>query len=657
MGGNGAVEMKNILLCLLAHEKGNGVLQNRHFPLSIGMIGEFIKKNFANVEVKLFKRPSLLSEELNRAKPDIVMFGNYMWNEKLCLFFAQAIRSIYPDTLIVFGGPNFSLNVADNIQFLRANRFVDVIVEGDGEIPAEKIVRNFFDCQGDREKLKKTKIPNTMSLSADLDQLNYGEREDDRIGMGTVSLDEIPSPYLSGAMDVFFENGTIPLLESNRGCPYSCSYCQQGTKYFSKIRYYNHERIGAELAYIAQNATICYDMQVVEFADPNFGMYKNDTEVFKAIRQVQDKYDFPSEIWCSSGKAQPDLIVSNAKILKDKSIMIRAALQSTNKTTLKDISRKNLPIEALSKMASKDVDTYSDIMLGLPSETRQSYIDGILSVIDLGVDEFSMPQTIILKGTPMEKEDYIRKYDLRTKFRVIPECDGVYQVGNISSRVTETEKVIYSTSTLSFEDYLECRKFNLLVMIFHNTRLLKPIYVYLDHLGENRSAVLSNILSEIETEPGRFATLLENFAEDTVGELSDTDFNFGIGDDIEAITSNKIYKHLTSALFNYRDDVLRLIDLATSKIIEDDDVARALIRMVESSMMDDFCLSGNNKKTELPAALKSIMKGDVAISSYSTMQRDRISQLTKLYNNKSDMELNIAYHLRPINMIKTLRFV
>ena len=64
-------------------------------------------------------------------------------------------------------------------------------------------------------------------------------------------LDDIPSPYLSGMLDNFFDGRLSPLLETNRGCPFKCSFCHTGNDYFQKIHMFSIERIKQELEYIA----------------------------------------------------------------------------------------------------------------------------------------------------------------------------------------------------------------------------------------------------------------------------------------------------------------------------------------------------------------------------------------------------------------------
>jgi len=139
--------MINITLSLLAHESKGGVLQNRYFPLSIGLIKEFIETNIKDVKISLFKRPSLLTQHLEKNTPDIVMLGNYMWTEKLNCFYAKSIKEIYPNTLVVFGGPNLSLDFEKNVNFLRENSFIDFLIDGDAEIAAKNIVSSFIETK------------------------------------------------------------------------------------------------------------------------------------------------------------------------------------------------------------------------------------------------------------------------------------------------------------------------------------------------------------------------------------------------------------------------------------------------------------------------------------------------------------------------------
>ena len=376
---------------------------------------------------------------------------------------------------------------------------------------------------------------------------------------------------------------------------------------------------------------------------------------FRHIRKVQDRYDYPMEVWCSTGKSKQDLILSNAKILKDDSIMIRAAVQSLNNKTLKAVKRKNLELEVFDKLTNNSscIDIYSDLMLGLPFETRESYINSIYELIDFGVTEFSMPQTILLKGTPMEVPCYIEEHSLSTKNRVIPECDGLYRVFDYRSRVTESERVIVSTGTMSFEDYLECRKFNLLVMIFHNTRLLSCVYIYLDSIGVNRFKILEEIFLQVETD-NKFKEILGMYIQDTKDELSDLELEFDADCDIESKISNKIYKYLTIILFLNKVSVVSLVWMALSKIIKNRSKVDILTKIVNSSIIDSYDMRDTDEFIYLDDAdLRKIFGHKVKIY-YSRLQYERMATLKRIYTSEEDRINKLAYHLRPANMIKKI---
>ena len=646
-----------IALCLLAHENSEGVMQNRYFPLSIGLIAEFLKLHNKNLEIDLFKKPSELSKYIETENPEIVMFGNYMWIEKLNCFYAKEVKRKNKKILTVFGGPNFSIENEKKKIFLKKNPQIDFLIEGDGEIVAKLIVESFEKNKKNIDLTKKENIPNTISITNN-GKVIIPDSKDFRIGVSETKLENIPSPYLSGIMDKFFEDGTIPLLESNRGCPYSCTFCQQGTKYFSKIRYYDHERIKDELIYIAKKIhKNNLDMDIVEFTDPNFGMYKNDIDIFRHIRFVQDKFNFPGNVWCSSGKSQYERILDTAKILKKGSIMVRATVQSMNNETLKNIKRVNLPAHIFKKMASEGVETYSDVMLGLPGETKKSYIDGILALIDYGIDEFSMLQTILLKGTEMEHKEYINKHKLKTKFRIIPECDGVYKVDNAEQRITETEEIIYETKTLSYQDFLECRKFSLLVHIFHNTRLLRPLYKYLDHKKINRSEVIFKIYEYCKKNETTINKLLDDFVLSTESELSNKDLIYDINEDISEMSSNKIYKFLTLALINYKKEIIKIINDVALEHFSDAKIYDKIIGIISSSIFS--LLENKFEKTEfnLNNEEKKFLNSDKIIVEFSNFQQKQINYLKSQYKTNKEIVSNMAFYLRPLNMIKSVTYI
>jgi radical SAM superfamily enzyme YgiQ (UPF0313 family) len=640
----------------LTHEK-EGVYQNNHIPLAIGLLSEFLKKDLdENVLVKLFKTPSDLNDSLLKENPSIVFFSLYMWNENLSLQFAKEIKKQNPGVLIVMGGPNISLIDEKNIDFLTENNFVDILVRGDGETLVREIAKKYYESKN-IDKVKRITTGNIYSI-IDGKPFIFNDEKDIKLGMkGNGELNEIPSPYLSGALDKFFTHGAIPLLETNRGCPFSCAFCQQGNKYFSRIRNYDTKRVQKEIEYIAKKIhEEKLKITILEMADANFAMYKRDGEFLDFVRIMQDKYSFPKEIWCSTGKNRTSLIVDNINKLQEGSILMRAAVQSVDKNTLEAIKRKNIKLETyfdfMDRYEKQGLATGADVMLGLPMESKSVHVQGFLTLIDKKITEFSALQTIQLKGTEMEKPEFINQYGIKTKFRVIPESHGEYNIYDSIAKIYECEKIIYQTNDLSFEDYLDCREFHFLLMVYHNTRLALPVYKVLDFLGINRSELLRVIYSLSHSSK----ELTKDFIIDTQKELlEDERVNFS-KDEIEILTSNKIFRHLAVSLYKKQDMILSLLKEALLLIVKEDIVDDLLV-IVKDSLLCIF--SNDYEAVEKQIENKTLQKifGNSFTAFVSKEQQNNIVFLKNTYIFEDDIINNIMYHLRPKNAVKTMSFM
>ena len=80
------------------------------------------------------------------------------------------------------------------------------------------------------------------------------------------------SPYLNGMLDKFFDGKLTPFIETNRGCPFTCSFCHTGADYYHKLNKFSQERVKAEIEYVGKKANEL-GITNLHMADVNFGMY------------------------------------------------------------------------------------------------------------------------------------------------------------------------------------------------------------------------------------------------------------------------------------------------------------------------------------------------------------------------------------------------
>ena len=324
---------ETILIADLTHTGSKSYSPNL-MPYPIGCIKSYLLEystHSSELSVEIFKDPQKFIDAFFSKKPAVIGFGNYVWNLELSTDLAREIKLLSPNTLIVFGGPNFPLEDKRREEWLRKRPFVDVYVVGDGEEGFRKIVDEWCKTH-DINKVKQKEIPGCYSLINDklCKTAEFSPRIED--------LDKIPSPYLKGYLDEFLEDSRLsPLLESNRGCPFTCTFCVDGTDSRSKIYHKSVSRFEQELEYVATR----YKGKMLTIADLNFGMYARDIEISNGIARIKEKYDYPYYIQVSAGKNNKPRILECASILKG-SMGLAASVQSLDKQVLENVKRNNI---------------------------------------------------------------------------------------------------------------------------------------------------------------------------------------------------------------------------------------------------------------------------------------------------------------------------
>lgn len=644
-----------IYFAQLTHTKNNAN-QNRSFPLAVGFISQYLVAKFGSlIDVRIFKTPEKLNKALLSKKPDVMFLSNYLWNENLSCAFAAAAKRMYPDVFVVMGGPNVNTSKERNLLFLHTHPAIDMLVFHEGEIPSYLIIQEFLNHRN-INSVKQLRVINTMSIvEGEIFYNNEFIASTRKIGEADRCLDEVPSPYLSGAFDEFFMDGEVPLLETNRGCPFSCAFCQQGNEEFKKIRNFSVKRVNDELEYIAHKIHEGnYKMDTLYVADPNFAMYKRDTEIFQTIKELQEKYNYPKNVVCSTGKNNAELIIQNTSLLRRGSILLRNAVQSLNMDTLDAVHRSNIRLDTYRTIQNHIVDlgmeSTADIMLALPKETKETHFNGIFELIDTGTKEITCLQTIALKGTQFDSKDYIDHYGIKTRKRVIPACFDVYDILNEPVEVVEFDEVITATNSLSFEDYLECRRLHFIVMTFHNTRLLDPIYEVFKQRGLKKSLFCRKLLTLNNPE---LDVLIQNFLKETEGELFDDFSEFKrINNDLTSVTSNKIFRHLSILFYQKKSTMLSIIRKVLEDIFQDDGLLiDDLIRILDLSVISPFETVEDYVYSPQNEYLKTVLGNSIKI--YATeKQISMVDSINTLFSNPEDKINIMAYHLKPENMTR-----
>lgn len=480
---------------------------NGMIPLGALLISAYTQSVLGNkVDIRVFKFPNLALDAIKAEPPDIIGVSNYIWNAELSKLLIRFSKERRSDTLTVMGGPNVVQTEAAMTSFLNAVP-CDYYVAGAGEHSFMSIVRAWLEADN-REALHTSEgIHGVWFLDRNGDAVLKPE-------MHVIeNLDEIPSPFQNGMVDPFFQQGLRPMLETNRGCPFSCTYCVWGIGH--KAYMYSIERVKADIDYCRRHSRD----GLLMLNDANFGLYSDrDIEIAKFIRELKDKHDWPRTVFVNWGQVKSEDALKVAGVLRDV-CMLRQSSQSLTPVVLDNIKRKNMTdkqwLAVINFCEEQGVDSVGELILMLPGETLSSYLDGLRYLFSLGIESINTNQLQLLNGAAMNTPSERAKYGMETRWRLLENCYGQYE-GKVA---IEAEEIVVQTNTFSREESLECRPLNWLIQMSWTERRHALLLRLLSFFGISPADFLLKAVREHNRAPAKVKDLFEAFIRDSKEEL------------------------------------------------------------------------------------------------------------------------------------------
>lgn len=458
--------MKNVYFV----QPNNSLSGSLFLPYAVGSLAAYsfsqeeIKNTFRLCDFIFTKLP--IEKALKQIEnPFIIGFSCYMWNVEYNLLLAREIKQQYPNTVTVFGGPQ----IPNDTNFLEEYGYIDILIHGEGEIAFFEVLKSL------KENTPLSKVSN-ISFRTNGDYIKTPMCPID-------DLTDFPSPYSAGMFDGIVNNpeycGTQfdAIIETNRGCPYKCIYCcWAGNK--DTFRQFSDERIKGDLDWIAKNK-IAYCI----CADSNFGILDRDEKIAEYIVSLKQQYGYPQKFETTAAKNKDDLIFRINQKLDSVNLNrgISVAVQSMSKDVLEIIGRKNMPAdnlaEQLGRYRNAGMYTYTDIILGLPGETFESFCKGLFDVIEAGQHySININRCEFLPNTLMYSDEYVEKYKIKTIKSYL--CQNHSKVVK-DLRFGSRSELVIETSTMSRQEWRKALRLSVCVQSFHCMGLLRFIAVYL----------------------------------------------------------------------------------------------------------------------------------------------------------------------------------
>jgi radical SAM superfamily enzyme YgiQ (UPF0313 family) len=603
------VKPVRILLCDLTYTQQT--ISSDVMPAAVGCIAAYAERELGDrVEIDIFKFPESLIEALEAAAepPEMIGFSNYAWNEDLSTQLARGIKARFPSTIIVFGGPNYPTTAAEQERFLRSYPQIDFYVVKEGEIAFTKLISALIEAGFQPENVP-VDVPSIHRI-----------KHDRFVAAPVVArirdIGELPSPYLAGKLDKFFDGVMLPIIQTNRGCPFQCTFCVEGVDYYNKVaKTKSLQKVDAELEYIASRMARLRDQNGgrsdLHIADSNFGMYKEDLDICRSIASQQSRYSYPEYINVATGKNHKERVLEAASVING-ALRLSGSVQSLDEVVLKNIKRSNIDatqIIDLALGASKiGANSYSEIILGLPGDTFEGHMRTTRLIVEAGFNIVCLYQLMLLPGTDLASDESVEKWKMVTRYRAIPRCYGYYDLFGQEINACEIERICIANDTLSFDQYLACRKMHLIINLFYNDGVLKEVLRFIKLMRLSVYDWLAIMFEDGENE--RFVELVSKFLKETETELwSDREeFRTFTRDRVNIkqfiageLGANLIFKYRAQALVDCADDIadvaMRALDALLARHGATDaahDLGRELVTFGHARFAGLFDYTGAN---------------------------------------------------------------
>jgi hypothetical protein len=278
---------------------------------------------------------------------------------------------------------------------------------------------------------------------------------------------------------------------------------------------HSFERTKADLDYIV--ARIRHTSPLC-FADDNFGMYVEDEQVADYLGHLMDRYDWPKYIRTTTGKNRGDRIIKVMRKARGR-LPMTSSVQSLNPVVLKNVKRDNISLETYAEVQRElhatGMQSYGELILCMPGETKASFMDAVDKLIETGVSRVAAHQLMLLHGAPLANPDSRAEFGFRTRHRVVARCLGRYT----GPTVVETEEMVVESEHFSFQDYLDTRVFHLLLTIFYYEDNFREAFQLAREKGVRPYQVIVHMQEILDEAPQGVRDLVSGYLAENQAEL------------------------------------------------------------------------------------------------------------------------------------------
>ena len=437
-----------------------------HFPYSIATIVAQVKNN-ENLNPRFnFEKTFVLRDDVEASikkckDSDILLCSCYVWNWEITTYLAKKVKELNPKCLIIFGGPQVPSYSTD---FFEKYPFVDLLVHSEGEIIFEDICTAYLK---DKDFSEVNGIQTKDFLNPPAKRIN--------------DLTSLPSPYLTNLVwDLVEKRDDVQWIaswETDRGCPYQCTFCDWGSATATKLRKWEEDRLFKEIEWFADNK-----IPYIDCCNANFGIFQDrDFRLAQKLKEVRLEKNYPETFRTNWAKISSDKIIPIAKQLEEVGLLraVTLSLQTMDEKTLGIIKRANIKFDKFSELTGSfrksGIPTYTELIMGLPGETVETFKKGFETIIsDITIGSVVVYNCGVLPNAPMNEPTYREK----NKIKVVRSPIFLAHSERKYRGIEEFEYITTSTFSFTLEDLKEMYVYAWSIQVFHSLGIFEYLSKY-----------------------------------------------------------------------------------------------------------------------------------------------------------------------------------
>ena len=380
---------------------------------------DIVKVKIVNAKVRDLNTEEIM-KEIYDFKPDIVGISCcFTIGIDFALIIAKRSKKLGFATVLGGWHPSF-----DYSEVLK-HPFVDVVVRGEGEITFRELIKN--------KNLEEIK---GISYKDNGDMINNADRPLIK------DLNKLPLPARKlRSKESYYQIFQMPIdaLETSRGCPFKCTFCNIHLFNRGTYRTKSIERVIQELKIISSQKK---GLNVL-LVDDNF------TANMKRVEKICDRTieeDIKLDFICQS---RIDVIKNNPNIIKKMSEagfwLFFLGIESFNQKSLNDLQKKisfRDIVEGLKILQDNDIITIGSLLIGSSFDEEEKDTDVMIKVVrKLGIDFPLYSVMTPLPGTKFRAELIEKDYLISYNWREYNFTTAVNRLNNLSRE--KLEQLLY----------------------------------------------------------------------------------------------------------------------------------------------------------------------------------------------------------------------